>query len=229
MSKIAIITGATGNLGKAVTRKMLNSGFSVIGTTEPGKDVQSKDEHLTYKSVDLIDPVAAQSFIEEVVSDYGKINAVICLVGGFDMATLSDASYEAVQKMINLNFFTAFNTIQPILRLLKDQTERNSIVLIGAKPVFDPNVGKAVFPYAISKSMLLKMAEMINADSKQSNVTATVVVPSIIDTPPNRSAMPDANFANWVSPVSIAEKIAYVCGEGGRDLRETVLKIYGNS
>ena len=229
MSKIAIITGATGNLGKAVTQKMINSGYSVIGTTEPGKDDQSGDEQVTYKAVNLIDPEAAHSFVKEVISIHGKIDAAICLVGGFDMATLQKTSHEALQKMINLNFFTAFNTIQPILRLLKDQTERKSIVFISAKPVFEPSVAKEVFPYALSKSMILKMAEVINADSRQNNTIATVIVPGIIDTPPNRVAMPDANFADWVSPESIAGKIAFICGAGGEDLRETVLKIYGNS
>jgi NAD(P)-dependent dehydrogenase (short-subunit alcohol dehydrogenase family) len=229
MSKVAIITGAGGNLGKAVTRKMINSGFTVIGTTEPGKEDSSDDSQATYMGVDLTDPEAAESFIQEVISRHGKIDSVICLVGGFAMATIHESSIESLQKMINLNFYTAFNIVQPVLRLLSEQKERKSIVLVGAKPVFEPHVAKMVFPYVLSKSMVIKMAEVINADSKHSNTTATVIVPSIIDTPPNRAAMPDANFSDWVTPESIADKIAFICGEGGEDLRETVLKIYGNS
>lgn len=229
MSKIAIITGATGNLGRVVTQKMLREGFTVIGTTEPGKDFQSENFDVAYKSVDLADPVASKLFIEEVILKHGKIDAAICLVGGFDMAILTETSHEDLEKMITLNFFTAFNTIQPILRLLKDQEDRKSIILIGAKPVFESNAAKAVFPYALSKSLIVKMAEVINADTRQNNTTATVIVPSIIDTPANRTAMPDANFSDWVSPESIADKIAFICGEGGKDLRDTVLKIYGNS
>ena len=229
MSKIAIITGAAGNLGKAVTRKMVNSGFTVIGTMEPGKDYSTDNKQVTYKAVDLSDPEAADSLIQEVVSRYGKIDAVICLVGGFDMGTIPESSHEALLKMINLNFFTAFNVVQPVLKYLPDKKERKSIILVGAKPVFEPQAAKMVFPYALSKSMVIKMAEVINADSEQSNITATVIVPSIIDTPPNRASMPDANFSNWVTPESIANKIAFICGEGGKDLRETVLKIYGNS
>ncbi len=145
------------------------------------------------------------------------------------MGTLAETSHEALEKMINLNFFTAFNTIQPILRLLKDQEDRKNIVLIGAKPVFEPNAAKAVFPYALSKTMVIKIAEVINADTRQNNTTATVIVPSIIDTPPNRAAMPNANFSDWVKPESIADKIAFICSKEGRNLRETVLKIYGNS
>jgi NAD(P)-dependent dehydrogenase (short-subunit alcohol dehydrogenase family) len=229
MSKIALITGATGNLGKAVTQKMLSSGFTVIGTMEPGKDESSIDEQVTYKTVDLTDPEAADSLILEIVSHYGKIDAVVCLVGGFDMATIPESSYEALQKMITLNFFTAFNVVKPVLRSLPDNKERKHIILVGAKPVFEPQVAKMVFPYAISKSMVVKMAEVINADSEQSNISATVIIPSIIDTPPNRAAMPDANFSDWVTPESIADKIAFISGAGGKDLRETILKIYGNS
>jgi len=75
----------------------------------------------------------------------------------------------------------------------------------------------------------LRMAEVINADTQTNNARATVIVPSIIDTLPNREAMPEANFANWVTPESIAEKIVFVCSEKGMDLRQTVLKVYGNS
>jgi NAD(P)-dependent dehydrogenase (short-subunit alcohol dehydrogenase family) len=229
MSKIAIITGATGNLGKAVTRKMVHSGFTVIGTTEPGKDDSSADKNVVYKAVDLTDPMAAEALILETASTHRRIDTAICLVGGFAMASIQESSHEALQKMINLNFLTAFNVVQPILRLLPEQKERKNIILVGAKPVYEPHVAKMVFPYALSKSMVIKMAEVINADSKQSNTTATVIIPSIIDTPPNRVAMPDANFSDWVTPESIAEKIAFICGEGGKDLRETVIKIYGNS
>jgi NAD(P)-dependent dehydrogenase (short-subunit alcohol dehydrogenase family) len=229
MSKIAIITGTTGNLGKAVTRKMVNSGFTVIGTTEPGKDDSSEDKQVVYNAVDLTDPDAAGAFIQEVVTTYGRIDTLVCLVGGFAMASLQESSHVALQKMINLNFLTAFNVVQPVLRILPEQKEKKNIILVGAKPVYEPQVAKLVFPYALSKSMVIKMAEVINADSKYNYAKATVIVPSIIDTPPNRAAMPDADFSDWVTPESIAEKIAFICGEGGKDLRETVLKIYGNS
>jgi NAD(P)-dependent dehydrogenase (short-subunit alcohol dehydrogenase family) len=229
MVKIAIITGSTGNLGKAVTKEIVKAGFTVIGTVEPGKTEQSLDQQVTYKVVDLMDARASKLFVQEIKSTYGKINAAICLVGGFDMASILETNHEDLEKMINLNFYTAFNIVQPVIESAIDQEEMVSIILVGAKPVFEPRSSKMIFPYTLSKSMVVKMAETINIDSKNHNATATVVVPSIIDTRQNRDAMPDANFLDWVSPESIAEKITFICGEGGRDLRETVLKIYGNS
>ncbi len=228
MSKIAIITGATGNLGKAVTKKMVSDGYTVIGTTEPGKN-EPEQEHVHYEAVDLMDEAAADEFIKKVHKEHGGIDALVCLVGGFGMASLPDTKHADLEKMIRLNFYTAFNTLQPALNVMKDQKNLAKIILVGAKPVFEVQAFKALFPYALSKSMVINMAAVINADWQKHNATATVVVPSIIDTPPNREGMPDANFDDWVTPESIAEKIVFVCSDAGRDLRETVLKVYGNS
>jgi NAD(P)-dependent dehydrogenase (short-subunit alcohol dehydrogenase family) len=230
MKNVTVITGAAGNLGKAVTAKMANEGFQVVGTVLPGKadNVQSEDQ-VIYKEVDLMDAKEVDKLIREVYSSYGNIHSVICLTGGFDMAGISEATDNDLQKMIDLNFNTAFHVIQPVLNLVKDQDELVKIVLIGAKPAFEPGGARQVFPYALSKSMVVKMAELINAASKKLNATATVIVPSIIDTPANRKAMPDADFSSWVKPESIAEKIAFICSDKGKDLRESVLKIYGNS
>ncbi len=229
MSKVAIITGSTGNLGKVVTSNMISVGFTVIGTYEPDLNADDGHEKANYKPVDLSDSNAAKKFVLGTAEEYGRIDAVVCLVGGFAMSTLIDSNISDINKMIDLNFQTALNTVQPALSVMKAQESLGNIVLIGAKPVFEVNAFKSVFPYALSKSMVLRMAEVINAETQTNNARATVIVPSIIDTPPNREAMPEANFDDWVTPESIAEKIVFVCSEKGMDLRQTVLKVYGNS
>ncbi len=229
MSKVAIITGSTGNLGKAVTSQMISAGFTVVGTYEPALNADDGHPKANYKPVDLLDANATKKFVLDIAEEYGRIDVVVCLVGGFAMSTLIDSNISDINEMIKLNFQTALNTVQPVLRVMKAQESLGNIILIGAKPAFEVNAFKSVFPYALSKSMVLNMAEVINADSQTNNARATVIVPSIIDTPPNREAMPNANFGDWVTPKSIAEKIEFVCSEAGRDLRQTVLKIYGNS
>lgn len=230
MTKIALITGAGGNLGKAVAVKMADEGFQVIGTIMPGNigNVQS-DDRIIYREVDLMDAKGLELFIGQIYSSYGNINAVICLVGGFDMAGITEAATQDLQKMIDLNFYTAFHTIQPVLKMLNTGDEMIRIIFVSAKPAFDAGAARKVFPYALSKSMVVKMAEMINADAKNLNATASVIVPSIIDTSANRKAMPDADFSSWVSPESIADIIALICSDDGKDLRESIFKIWGNS
>ena len=217
MSKIALITGSRGNLGKAVTKKMKVAGFTVIGTVEPGKENLGSEKNEFYKTVDLFDARSTEILIQEVKSTHGSIDAAVCLAGGFSMGDLLETTPEDLGKMLDLNFFTAFNVIRPVLNIMKHQSELGRIVLVGAKPVFDLSAAGSMFSYSLSKSMTIKLADIINANSKKYNAVASVIVPSIIDTPANREAMPDAEFTNWVSPESIAENIAFVCGDGGKD------------
>jgi len=83
--------------------------------------------------------------------------------------------------------------------------------------------------YSLSKSLLFKLAEYVNEEAKGKNVTATVVVPSTIDTAPNRKSMPNANPDNWVKPEALAEILEFIVSEKGTPLRETVLKVYNNA
>jgi NAD(P)-dependent dehydrogenase (short-subunit alcohol dehydrogenase family) len=83
--------------------------------------------------------------------------------------------------------------------------------------------------YALSKSLIFRLAELINADSRQSHVHATVIVPSTIDTAANRQSMPDAEFNKWVPAASIADTIAYLLTDSGSMLREGVIKVYNEA
>lgn len=229
MSKTVIITGSQGNLGESVTTKFEQEGYKVIGTVSPGKSTETSSQNVIYKEVDLLNAEEAKGLASEAVNGSGSIHAIVCLVGGFGMSDLLGSDKEQVDKMINLNFYTAFNTVKSFLELTKEQDSPVNIVLVGAKPAVEKSGVSAVFPYALSKSMVINLAETINSDSRNLNAYATIVAPSVIDTPPNRDSMPDADFSDWVTPKSIADKIHFVCSDAGKDLRGTVLKIYGNS
>jgi len=89
--------------------------------------------------------------------------------------------------------------------------------------------GKAMLAYALSKSMLFKLAEFLNADAKGKNVVVSVIAPSTIDTPQNRESMPKANPDDWVKPEQIADVLEFICSEKNDPIREAVYKIYNNA
>jgi NAD(P)-dependent dehydrogenase (short-subunit alcohol dehydrogenase family) len=89
--------------------------------------------------------------------------------------------------------------------------------------------GKNLIAYGLSKSLLFKLAEYLNEEAKGKNVTATVVVPSTLDTPLNRKNMPEANPGNWVKPDALADVLEFIVSDKSSPLRETVLKVYDNS
>lgn len=145
------------------------------------------------------------------------------------MGKLTDTSSEDLNKMIGLNFLTAFNVVKPLLKHFLEQEQGGQFILIGSRPGLNAEAGKDFFAYSLSKAMIFKLAEFINAEGKAKNVTATVIVPSTIDTEANRKAMPGADFSKWVPPANIADTIAFSLGETGQMLRENVIKIYHKS
>ena len=83
--------------------------------------------------------------------------------------------------------------------------------------------------YGLAKSLIFRLAELMNDEAKGTDVVTSVVVPSTIDTPQNRKSMPDAKFDSWVKPEAIAEIIYFHCSSEGSALREPVIKIYNNA
>lgn len=225
MSKNVLITGAAGNLGSAVSKKLISEGYSVIGTIVPGH--RAPENGVDFYECDLTDEKVTQAFFQTLMKKYQKLDAVIMLVGGFAMGNIREASSDDMMKMLTLNYFTAFHSAQNAIKWMNEATG-GKLIFVGAKPAVEGG-GAAVLPYAISKSAVIKLAEIINEDKNNKNIQASVIIPSIIDTPPNQEGMPDANFDNWVKPEEIAENIAFLISDKANVLRDTVLKIYNNS
>jgi NAD(P)-dependent dehydrogenase (short-subunit alcohol dehydrogenase family) len=226
--KTVIITGANGNLGSAVTNKFLDSGYTVIATvrTEDGKKELAVHDKLQVRVVDLSDERAAADFASSAIVEYKKIDALLMLVGGFAMGAIKDTDAAALRKQFALNFETAYFVARPVFEHMMSNMY-GRLIFIGSRPALEPAAGKNVLAYALSKSLLFKLAEFLNAEGKGKNVTATVVAPATIDTPANRKDMPDADTSRWVKPEALADVLEFVVSDKGEPLREMVLKVYG--
>ena len=227
MSKSIIITGATGNLGGAVTKRLIADGYMLYTTLVPGEKA-SDDPRIHGMHIDLLNEEECKRYVGEVVAREADLQAGILLVGGFQMGGLADTDLAALDKMFKLNFQTAFS----ISKALFEHFEKiggGQIFLIGARPALQPQDGKNAIAYALSKSLIFRLAEIINETGKAKNVRATVIVPSTIDTAINRQSMPDVDFHKWVPAESIADTIAYLLTDSGSMLRESVIKVYNRS
>lgn len=228
MPESIIITGANGNLGSAVCRKLYDEGYHIDAALGPGNQLEDHGERLHQEPVDLMKADKAGEFVEGAIRRRGRVSAGILLVGGFAMGRLKDTDPEQLDKMISLNFRTAFHMVRALFPHFEEKGG-GRFVLVGAKPVFNPGAGKDLFAYTLTKTMIVKMAELINAEPTEKNIRAAVIAPSVIDTPPNREAMPDADFSDWVPPERIAEAIAFLLSDAGRMMAEPILKIYNRS
>ncbi len=230
MYKNIIITGAAGNLGKATLEKMVSEGYHVIATVEPGKTLGFYEDHaqVDIHHLDLMNEDDATTFVAVVLKKYKTIDAALLLVGGYAGGDIASTSGEMLRNMYALNFETTYFLARPLFKQMMAQ-KNGRIIMIGARPALLPKDGKNSFAYAMSKSLIFELANILNVEGKDSNVTATVIVPSTLDTPANRKGMPDADFTTWVKPEDVANIMAFVISNNAAPLRETVLKVYGGA
>jgi NAD(P)-dependent dehydrogenase (short-subunit alcohol dehydrogenase family) len=228
--KTIIITGANGNLGTVVTKRLLESGYRVVATVldEMAKAELGAHKNLQTEIVNLTSESETASFVQRVLDRFEKVDAALMLVGGFAMGDITQTNSGDIKKQISLNFETAYNLTRPLFRHMMDNN-RGRLVYIGARPALNPDAGKNLLAYALGKSLIFKLAEILNEEAKGKNVTATVIVPSTMDTPVNRKNMPDTDPDIWVKPEQLAGVIEFVISQAGLPLRETILKVYNNA
>jgi len=228
--KTAIVTGASGNMGQAVVKKFLSEGYRVIGTAVPNDPVPLEFDAANFEKivVDLMNDDDSEKFVQNIIEKYKTVDVVVCTVGGFAMGTVAETKTADIFRQYKLNFETAYNVARPaFLQMLKQNKGR--IFLVGSRPGLDANQGKGMIAYSLGKSLIFRIADLMNHEAKGKNVVVSVLVPSTIDTPQNRKSMPNADFNSWVKAEEIADTIYFYCTEEAAALREPVIKLYNNS
>ena len=225
-----IITGVSGNLGQAVAKKFLAGNFKVIGTIIPNDPVQLTISHSNFETavVDLMNEDDSEKFVRSVVEKNKTIDVAVLTVGGFAMGSIVETKMADILKQHKLNFQTTYHVARPVFAQMLEQAS-GRIFLTGARTGIDMKFSKGTTAYGLSKSLVFRLAELMNEEAKGKNVVTSVIVPSTIDTPQNRSAMPDAHFDNWVKAEAIADVIYWHCTAQAAVVREPVIKVYNNA
>ncbi|HYF33030.1 MAG TPA: SDR family NAD(P)-dependent oxidoreductase [Chitinophagaceae bacterium] len=224
--KTAIVTGAAGNLGREVIRKFISQGYKVAGTLMPGESVDFPAEYFQGMTVDLLNEEASQKAVGAIIERNGAIDAAVLTVGGFAAGDIEATTTSDIQKQYKLNFETAYNIARPVFIQMRKQ-KRGRIFLVGSRPGLDGRHGKGMVAYSLAKSLLFRLAELMNHEGQDDNVVVSVFIPGTIDTPQNRKAMPDADFSKWVKAEEIAGVISFYCSNESVSVREPIIKMYG--
>src|SRR5688572_31090691 len=219
--KTAIVTGASGNMGQAVIKKFIDEGYKVIGTVVPNDPVPMDfpADKLDKVIADLMNEDDSAKFVNDVTSKYGSVDAAVLTVGGFAMGSVAETKTSDIAKQYKLNFETAYNVARPVFRQMIKQNN-GRIFIIGSRPGLSAANSKGMVAYGLAKSLIFRLAELMNDEAKESNVVTSVIVPSTIDTPQNRESMPDAKFDNWVKPEAIADIIYFYSSDSASVIRE---------
>jgi NAD(P)-dependent dehydrogenase (short-subunit alcohol dehydrogenase family) len=216
-----LITGAGGGLGGAVCSAFVDSGAKVIGVNRSWKESKP---YLTI-AADVMTGDGAAELIKQAL-EHGPIDAVVHLVGGFGPGKIAETSDQVWDLMMDVNVRTAFNVMRASLPSMIT-ARRGRIVAVGSRAALEPSPG--ISAYAVSKAALVALVKNAAAEVKDSGVTVNAVLPSTIDTPANRKAMPRADFSTWVPPESIAQLIVWLCSEAAANVSGAAIPIYGRA
>lgn len=226
-SRVVLITGATGGLGAAVTQAFLDAGATVGAVSRSSGRAAPADPRVLPIAADVTTAGGARSAVDAVLARASRIDALIHLVGGFAGGQPVSETDEATwRQMMNVNLDAAFYMTRAVLPHMIE-ARRGRIVAAGSRTGVEPAAGLAA--YGVSKAGLVALIRTIAAEVKHSGITANVVLPSVIDTPANRSSMPSADPSKWVKPDAIAKLLLWLASDAAADVNGAAIPIYGRA
>jgi len=233
--KVVLVTGGTGGLGRGIAMAFLEAGANVTVTfvsPEEYAALSAEAGRMGAKppagaNSDVTDPQAVERLVGEIVTRHGCVDVLVNTVGGYAGGTsLWDVDPREYDRMMRLNLKAGFVLARAIVPQMIKQN-RGWIVNIASKAAFDHGAGASL--YAASKAAALAMMDSLAAEVKPYNINVNSVLPSIIDTPANRKAMPNADFSKWPKPEEIARTILFLCSEESRVIHGAAIPVYGRS
>ncbi len=227
--RVVVVTGAFGELGAAVARGFAAGGarLALLDLAPPPAELQQKigARHLIIGGVDLAEVEGTRKAVAAAAMRFGGIDVLVNVVGGFQCQTLLEGSVETWDQLYRMNLRTAVVSCKVALPALIERGG-GSIINVGAGAATGrANAGMGA--YAASKAGVQKLTESLADELKDYRVTVNAVLPSIIDTPRNRSDMPDADFTRWVKPEAIAEVVAFLASDAARAVTGASISVPG--
>lgn len=228
-SKVVVVTGGFGTLGRAVAQEAALRGAQValvdVAAT-PASPPAAPDGTAfgLYPGVDLQQPEAAAQVLAQIADTYGQIDGLANVAGGFVWQMIGDGDDATWDRLYGQNVRTTLNMSKAAVpHLLK--LGAGAIVNVGANGALKAANGMGA--YAASKSGVHRLTEALAEELKQTGVRVNAVLPSIIDTAPNRADMPDADFTQWVTPVDLARVILFLLSDESRAVTGALLPVTG--
>lgn len=230
-NKVVILTGAGGNLG-AATLAVLSRGGARIVAADLRDDAVERSlaatgepaRHLGVAGIDLAEEASCATLVAHALERFGRIDGIATTVGGFAAAPLAQTDSELLLRMLLINAVTTLNIIRAAVPSMR-AAGAGSLVMVGAASAL--HAGAGIAAYAAGKSAALRMVESFADELRSDGVRVNAVLPGTIDTPQNRTAMPDADHATWVRPAQIAEVITFLLSDAASGITGALIPVTG--
>ena len=226
-NRTVIITGAAGNLGAAVAKAFGDLGANLVLVDMKRERLErtfrTEDDRRLFAPANLLETAEATGVAQAALARFGRIDVLCNIAGGFRMGEMvHETSDENWNFLFDINARTVLHAVRAVVPHMVT-AGGGKIVNIGA---FAAQKGAAQMgAYTASKSVVIRMTEAMAAELREKNVNVNCVLPTIIDTPQNRAAMPDADPARWVAPEDLANVIVFLASDAARAVHGAVVPV----
>lgn len=226
--KNVIVTGATGALGRAVLADFRAAGLPVTVLGREGSLARlDTASYMLALAVDLLDVEAVRRAIDDSAARLGAVHALVCVAGGYAGGhPVGETPPAVLEQQLALNLLTTYNPVHAAIPHLV-ASGGGAIAAVSSRPALEAAAGSAA--YAIAKLGVIKLMQTVAEEYRDRHIRANVVVPSIIDTPENRAAMPRANADEWVRPEDIARVLRFLISGDAAIISGATIPVYGQS
>lgn len=233
-SQVVLVTGAAGNLGAAVAKAFHGAGAKlVLVDRNPDRlrtlfpEMAPSPDYLLINSIDLTSVDSVELMVKNVIEYFKRIDVLVCTVGGYRAGKpLHETTVETWDLMQNLNARSVFITCRAVIpHMLRHGSGK--IISVAARSGLKGS--RNMSAYSASKSAVMRLTESMAAELKRNDINVNCILPGTIDTPQNRQAMPNADFANWVAPQAIADAILFLSSQAARAVQGAALPVTGKS
>lgn len=229
--QVVMITGAAGNLGRGVAQAFAAQGARLVladlkremllaAYGEEGAD-------RLYAPVNLLDQAQVNAAVETAINKFGRVDVLCNIAGGFRMGkAVHELPDEDWNFMLDINARTVLHAARAVVPRMIAQGG-GKVVNMGA---YAAQKGAAEMgAYIASKSAVIRLTETMAAELRGSSINVNCILPTIIDTPENRKAMPKADPAHWVPVADIAATMVFLASEGAKSIHGAAIPITGLS
>jgi NAD(P)-dependent dehydrogenase (short-subunit alcohol dehydrogenase family) len=224
--RIIVVTGGTGGLGRGVVERLLLGGATPVVTYRGERELAESPfaGRVRSQRVDVADEGAVQAFY----AGLGAIWASVHVVGGFAMAPVEKTSAADFRKMFEVNAVTCFLCCREAVKSIRAAGGAGGrIVNVAARPAVVPAGGMVA--YSASKAAVASITQSLAEEVKRDGILVNAVLPSTMDTPANRAAMPNADFNAWPKVEQVAEAIAFLASPANALTTGALVPVYGRA
>lgn len=223
-----VVTGGTGALGRAVVGALIEAGAHCHVSYMIEAEAKSFP-HKQNVTLHAVDDLASEMTVAKLYDAVPKLWASIHLAGGFAMSAIADTDKKSLMQQIDTNFVACFLCCREAVKAIRRAGGGGRIVNVAARPGLEWRSGAGMVAYASSKAAVAAMTTALAEEVAKDGIMVNAVAPSIMDTPANRAAMPNADHASWPKVEEVAASILFLASPDNAVTRGGIVPVYGKA